>query len=398
MSKPTLGGTGRPNEEMIRDRLRNRRSLYELKRASSPSYRRWGRSFFEQAEDVSRAAPIWQRYPIYGFLAGTLCLAVLFGGAAVLAANWTSLSSGVDVGRYWTAIWQDEDTDTVAANSVALTIASAETGLRSEGGSEPPMDADESASSTDAAAASTPKSETPANPAVAGGSLLDVLEGVETESAWGAMAPAKPVDALSESQSQIIVTDVPSDLGVDQDLITGSLKPATSQPSVASLLDRARDIEARMGAVWPGFISQVAAGIEAPNGSEALSEPIQSDDRVGETAIPVPEFKPLPNSRSGERADSMGAGAIPSASPSGDRSTKAVQPGVANAFVNMRNAPEMEAGILTVISRGEPLDVLACDAWCKVRHGGTEGFVYATFVDIDLPEGVVMGQVEAGSR
>ncbi|MER0238234.1 SH3 domain-containing protein [Fulvimarina sp. MAC8] len=387
MNGPTTSGTNRPNEEMIRDRLRNRRSLYELKRASGPTYQRWGRTFFEEPEDVSRAAPVWQRYPIYGFLAGTLSLVILFGAAGIVAANWKSIANGLGIGSYLTAELRNEERDADTSDAIALKIATAHSDLIPEGTGEPLEGAEDLLPALEAVTANASQKPTIASPSASVSETTDAPETSGAEIPPKLLPALKTVEKLPESAKRIAITEVPADPGIDRDVLTGSLASAANEPTVASLLDRARDMEARTGAVWPGFISQFAAGIEAPAGSEAAAV---SEDSIDETAIPLPVFKADPDM--GVETDTE-SDAVP-VSPIDEEQSGSGLRGVANAYVNMRSAPEMDADILTVLSKGTRLTVLECDDWCKVRFEATEGYVYGTFIDTRQATGAT---VETGT-
>lgn len=393
MNEPRSGGTARPNEEMIRDRLKNRRSLYELKRASGPSYQRWGRSFFEEPEDMSKAAPVWQRYPIYGFLAGTLSLAVILGAGAGLVLNWSSLTNDLDVGRYVAAIWSGDETDAAAVDPVALAIASASADRSGEDARDLPQEMSDRRSTLTAGRDSA-KSGTPVQArSDSGAERANARESGEEPRRATASLPT-PVEPLPESPNRIALNGIASDLAIDRDLLTGSVEPLSEQPSVPSLIERAHDIEARMGAVWPGFIEQAAAGIEALGDGAVPAESDVSRDGLSGMTVPVPDFKPDPESAPDIAPESGAAGA---AVVSGEARPGSELPGIATSYVNMRNAPEMDADVLMVLSKGAALTVVACDVWCKVRYGATTGYVYETYVDTDPQTGVMAGEAGAGS-
>ena len=49
---------------------------------------------------------------------------------------------------------------------------------------------------------------------------------------------------------------------------------------------------------------------------------------------------------------------------------------VAGSRVNMRSGPGTSHGVLTVLSRGDPTEVLAVDGrWARIRAGGIEGWM-----------------------
>lgn len=50
------------------------------------------------------------------------------------------------------------------------------------------------------------------------------------------------------------------------------------------------------------------------------------------------------------------------------------------AAVKLRSGPKKSSGVLGVVPAGSAVNVLSCNGWCQIDHGGQKGFVYKNFL------------------
>lgn len=56
-------------------------------------------------------------------------------------------------------------------------------------------------------------------------------------------------------------------------------------------------------------------------------------------------------------------------------------PAEALRYVNLRQAPDNDSGVIRVVAAGDAILVEAnCEGWCAVTHQGTDGYVYESFI------------------
>ncbi|MDY8109572.1 SH3 domain-containing protein [Fulvimarina sp. 2208YS6-2-32] len=362
MNEPGANAANRPSEQMIRDRLRNRRSLYELERTSASSLKKLKRSFMEEPEDISKAAPVWQRYPVRAFVAAS-CVCVLALTAGLVTVN---------------ALTGDRTANGADREQVALAV---------------PADRAEPLVRSEYPAAPTPV------PAIAIAPAGTMANGVPADGATRTIERAQPASARAESaplpiRDGVAATPALSTIAssrvasVDRDLTTGSIERAQIDPEVASILERARLADPKAASAWPDMFETVtppAPDKTAEPATVSRSEPVTAPARPIErtdamsapaaSAIPIPAPNPVAAEGRTARDDVLTASAGEAAAP-------AIKPSVGSALtsVNLREAPEMDAPVLTVVAAGAPLTVLDCDNWCHVRYETTEGYVYGTYV------------------
>lgn len=59
-------------------------------------------------------------------------------------------------------------------------------------------------------------------------------------------------------------------------------------------------------------------------------------------------------------------------------------PAQAARYVNLRDAPDNDSGVIRVVPAGAAIMVEAdCPNWCAVTHEGTRGYIYQSFIDRD---------------
>ncbi|WP_187289029.1 SH3 domain-containing protein [Fulvimarina pelagi] len=357
--------------------------MYELQRTSGPSYQRWGRSFFEEPEDISRAAPIWQRYPIFGFMAGAFCLFAIIGVGAVLATNWSQIASLIGLER-----------QSIAGHAV-VDIAASEHAAGEERADVAGLIARLSRDDADIVKSKPVEArhEAPIDPpAERELGVAEVQKSAQAEITVTRRSGGPETKIAVERLSTTLPGDKSASVkpGVDGDLVTGGIKPASDETSVLSLLDRAKAIEAKTGTVWPGLLAGFAEEVQALRLDERITAAIAPPMRERGMQVPVPAFK----ADLARDADTADAGTKPIGELPDGR-FQAGQPGFAKTHVNMRDAPEMDAGILTVLSEGAPLTVMECGEWCKVRFEASEGYVYGTYVGTGEPADALAGEVGA---
>ncbi|RFC63568.1 hypothetical protein DYI37_11165 [Fulvimarina endophytica] len=383
MNKPGLTASARPSEEAIRDRLKNRRSLYELDRASDSMFRRVRRGLFEAREDVSMAAPIWQRYPVQAFTSVSVLTIGIFAAGAFLANAYFLDDDAASAPRQTAALAQTlpevtPGTATSQADDADVTPepASARPSVPSHERRQAPTIA-ETEDRQQASSMAEPARE-PLNAVTEVERLAPRIEAPRIE-AMAAPEPEKQAGRVEATS----VEEQPAP--VDRSLQTGSTQPATRQTEIASMLDEARRVESMQSAVWPDMIGAAHSASEtAQPAARTAAEPIAIEEPAKDpaaTLVPVPDRKPetLTASLAGEEP-SMTTGEGPAATGS---APAAGRTGFARTFVNMRRDANMDAEVMTVIAEGAPLTVFDCGDWCHVRYQNTEGYVFNTFVTSD---------------
>ena len=193
----------------------------------------------------------------------------------------------------------------------------------------------------------------------------------------------------------------------DEPSETRAIGNATSGTS-GSTIGTAQAAESGSGIrnVTPGTSDQSEEGDPAiPSAEEAL----RPDEGAGEAAV---EAQPESSAESafGEARESADSGEAGTASqpdepfgqtgPNAGDATAGTEPAESDAaptalnsavgpaalarvttYVNMRDAPDNDGEVITVIPAEADVDLVGCEIWCEVVYDGQQGWVYEDFVE-----------------
>jgi uncharacterized protein YgiM (DUF1202 family) len=101
---------------------------------------------------------------------------------------------------------------------------------------------------------------------------------------------------------------------------------------------------------------------------EAEPEPAATESEP-ETAAADPQPPPAPEDPAAPERPQVTA--LPGADPIAATVT---------THVNMRAAPENDAGVVRVVPAGARVNVLACEIWCQVTYEGKTGWIFRDFI------------------
>ena len=371
----------RPSEQAIRDRLRNRRSLYELHRSMETPSMRLRRTVREGYGPGGSAAgsreAIWRRHPVKSFIGVSLLLiGAIPLGAALLPAGLLSDPASKPYMPMASLDRTPSETPAIAslADDGAVIIAEKGGRLDSDALNGPAEVGETGSSDTQSKFADdiavTSMAQSKAN-------ALDLRFPDEP----AASAPLPSNSTMSEAPPAL----------ADRELTVGSIRPRDDEPVakthldglVTALASRPQSEEASVGVLRSASptANDVAARERAEpaarHDNSSRPQPTASLESEASSSAPAIE----PKRADGERPKDDGSKATLAAEGIASGTKSAASTAIANANVNMREKPENEATILAVLGRGEAVTVVSCEGWCEVIANGTTGYVYSSFLD-----------------
>lgn len=372
----------RPSEQTIRDRLRNRRSLYELHRSMETPSMRLRRTMREEYASRDYPEALWRRHPVKGFIGVSLFLIVAIPvGASLLPSTLSTdlvSTSGISTGGLYGA---RRDAPVVAASNKADDLILAEKGDRLDSAAEfepntmggaKAIDT-QSASADGVALASTTQEETNA-------------PGFRIAERPAASAALPDLVLSSRATSTALSTTA------DRELVVGSIRPrednntdeahlgglvtalSSGSPAERMSVDVLRSVVPHSdGGIQVQSQDRRQSSVDGPATSQPMAS-LQIETSDDARTIEVPVTDGISNDDQAKPAARKGTDIAPGM-PS------AASTAVANANVNMREKPENEAVILAVLGKGDAVTIVSCDGWCEVVANGTTGYVYGSFLD-----------------